>query len=296
MNMHLGSSFKYAKFGRGASYIESRNGQPLTIDQIAQACPAVLAEDKHSSRSDRYTYVSTVDVVQAMAKEGFQPHSIMQGGSKDEGKRAFTKHLIRFRHPDAVTSKGQAYETVMLGSHDGTTSTQLYGGFLRFACKNGTIFFDGEATQIKVPHVGNIVDKVIEGAFTVVGQGQIATDHVSNFRQIALSRDEQMALAESALALRFEPEDGKAAPITADKLLHVRRTDDRDNDLWTTFNVLQENILRGGIGYQAVRNINGQDRRVNASTREVRSVDGNVHLNRSLWVLAEAMAKIKATA
>jgi hypothetical protein len=295
MNIHSASTFKYAKFGRGSVSLEARNGQALSLDTIAQQCPSAFAPHKHSSRSDRYTYVPTMEIMTAMAKEGFLPHSIMQGGSKDEEKRGFTKHLIRFRHPSVVGRGGQVYETVLLGSHDGTTSTQLYGGFFRFACKNGSIFFDGQATQIKVPHVGNIVDKVIEGAYTVVEQGKLAYDHVDNFSQIGLNRDEQRALASAALALRYDDPEVKA-PIEPDRLLNVRRSDDRASDLWTTFNVLQENVLRGGIGYQARREINGQPRLINATTREVRSVDGNVHLNRALWVLAEEMAKIKAAA
>jgi hypothetical protein len=95
----------------------------------------------------------------------------MQGGSKDEEKRGFTKHLIRFRHASSPIVKGDSqYEVVMLGSHDGTTSTQLFGGFFRALCQNGTIWFNGEAVKVKVPHVGNIVPQVIEGAYTVVSR------------------------------------------------------------------------------------------------------------------------------
>lgn len=292
MNIQHSSSFKYAKFGRGASYIESRNGLPLQLEQIAQACPAVLATDKHRSRSERYTYVSTMDVMQALDGEGFKPFSIMQGGSRDEEKRGFTKHLIRFRSETAARHvDGSVYEVCMLGSHDGTTSTQLYGGFFRFACKNGTIFFNGEATCVKVPHVGDIIPEVIEGAYTVVERGHTAVEHVNNFKQITLNRDERRAFAASVLPLRFGEE---TAPVAPEALLVPHRSEDQAPDLWTTFNVVQENIIRGGLGYSTQRPADG--RWVHRSTRAVRSVDGNVNLNRGLWVLAEEMAKIKSAA
>jgi len=291
MNMQFASTHKYAKFGRGSVSLVSQNGQPLDLATIATACPSVLATDKHSSRSERYTYVSTMNVMEALAGEGFHPFSIMQGGSRDEEKRGFTKHLIRFRHAGQAVARGDSqYEVVMLGSHDGTTSTQLFGGFFRGLCQNGTLWFNGDAMKIKVPHVGDIVPQVIEGAYTVVKQGPQALEQLDTFRAIGLNRDEQVAFATAAAQLRFDDE----SPVQAPALLVPRRQADRANDLHTVFNVVQENVIRGGLGYEA-RNERTK-RIVHRSTRPVRSVDGDVRLNRALWTLAEEMAKIKGAA
>lgn len=292
MNMQIGSTLKYSKFGRGSTMLESRLGQPLELDDIARACPAVLAEHKHSSRSERYTYVSTMDIMAGLKLEGFRPYSIMQGGSKDEEKRGFTKHLIRFRSEQALARRDSQYEVVMLGSHDGTTSTQFFGGFFRSVCKNGTIWFDGEATKITIPHVGNILPKVVDAAYTVVGQAQIAYDSADNMRAIELNRDEQMAFATAAAAARFEDE----SPVPPQALLVPRRSSDSANDLWTTFQRVQENTIRGGLGYNTTQMVNGNPRTVHRNTRPVRSVDGDVKLNRALWTLAAEMAKIKQAA
>jgi hypothetical protein len=291
--MNFGSTFKHSSFGRGASEITSRNGQPLELAQIAQSCPSVLATEAHSSRSQRYTYISTMSILEGLAKEGFHPHSIMQGGSKFEHKRGFTKHLIRLRsEAPAKSVRGSVYEVCLLNSHDGTTSQKMFGGFFRFACKNGSIFFDGEATEVKVQHTGNVLDQVIEGAYHVVGQAKLASEHVENFQALRLNRDEQMAFAASAAQLRFEEE----SPVTPAQLLIPRRTEDRADDLWTTFNRVQENVVRGGIGYThtARDQATGLVRETHRTTRAVRSVDGDVKLNRALWVLAEEMAKLKA--
>jgi len=59
--------------------------------------------------------------------------------------------------------------------------------------------------------------------------------------------------------------------------------------VWTTFNRIQENVVRGGLHG---RSANGR----RMSTREVTAIDGNVKLNRALWTLAERMAEIKAAA
>lgn len=285
--MTMGSTFKHAKFGRGAVHLESRNG-PLDLDQIARAVPSVLAEHKHDSRSDRYTFISTMDIMRGLEEEGFRPFSIMQGGSKDEGKRAFTKHLIRFRNDAMRTVGGAIYEVCLLNSHDGTTSEKMFGGFFKFACKNGLIFFDGNAVEVSIPHKGNVLNDVIEGAFTVVEQGQNACEHVQELQRIELSRPEQLAFARAAAELRFDDPN----LIQPERLLLPRRQDDQGSDLWRTFNRIQESTIQGGVAYTQT---NPETNRVtHRHSRPVRSVDGDVKLNRALWKLAEEMAKLKA--
>lgn len=81
--------------------------------------------------------------------------------------------------------------------------------------------------------------------------------------------------------------------IRPDQLLHPRRADDQRPDLWTTFNVVQENALKGGlvgIGWDA------QGRPHRSRTREVRGIDQDVRLNKALWTLSEHMAKIVRSA
>jgi Domain of unknown function (DUF932) len=293
MQITTGSSFSYAKFGKNSVVLEARNGAPLDLATIARTCPSVFAEDKHHSRSDKYTFISTKQVLEALATEGFFPHSIMQGGTRIEDKLGYTKHLIRFRQQGFVGRGGTQYEVCLLGSHDGTTSYQMFGGFYRALCKNGMIWFDQGATKIAIPHKGDIIQQVVDAAFTVIGQSQIAYDDIDRLRGVQLDRDEQMAFAASAAIARFEGE----APVTPAQLLIPRRQGDVGNDLWTCFNRVQENVIRGGITFTAEQKLSsGETRLVQRHTRPVRSVDGDVRLNRALWTLADEMAKIKAAA
>ena len=75
-----------------------RGDQPLSEDQMRAAAPSIFAEGKHASRSERYTYIPTIDVLRGLRKEGFEPFMVAQGASRVEGKAEFTKHMIRFRH------------------------------------------------------------------------------------------------------------------------------------------------------------------------------------------------------
>ena len=71
-----------------------RGDVPLSEDQMRAAAPSVFAEGKHASRSERYTYIPTIDVLRGLRKEGFEPFMVAQGASRVDGKAEFTKHLI----------------------------------------------------------------------------------------------------------------------------------------------------------------------------------------------------------
>jgi hypothetical protein len=114
---------------------------------------------------------------------------------------------------------------------------------------------------------------------------------VREFEALRLAPAEQHILAEAAHALRFPDQEERPAPITADRLLTPRRRDDTAANLWATFNVIQENTIRGGI---AGRTIDANGNRRRATTREVQGIDQNRALNRALWTLAERMAELKA--
>jgi hypothetical protein len=107
-------------------------------------------------------------------------------------------------------------------------------------------------------------------------------------KALTLNTDEERAFATTALALRYgkRAEGQPPAPVTAAQLVEARRPEDLGHSLWTSFQRVQENVMRGG---QPGRSTQG--RRVR--TREVASIDRGVSLNRALWMLAEEMRKLK---
>ena len=67
--------------------------------------------------------------------------------------------------------------------------------------------------------------------------------------------------------------------------------DDRANDLWTTWNVVQENAIKGGLRGVG-RDDLGRPRRV--KSRAVNGIDQDIKLNKALWLLGERMAALKS--
>jgi hypothetical protein len=265
-----------------------RSEAPLTEEQMRHVAPSIFAAGKHASRSERYTYIPTIEVLRGLRHEGFEPFMVAQGKSRTEGRTEFTKHMIRMRHAGQASASQEANEIILINSHDGASSYQMLAGVFRFVCCNGLVVGD-VANDIRIPHKGNVQGEVIEGAVRVLSDFEAVDASKDAMKTIDLQPEEQAAFATAALTLRYgeRSESQTPAPISAEQLLQARRPEDLGHSLWTTFQRIQENAVRGG---QPGRSVQGRRMR----TREVASIDRGVSLNRALWVLAEEMRKLKA--
>ena len=269
-----------------------RSSTPLSNERIAQFAPSVFAAEAHASRSDRYAYISTAQVLEGLRNEGFEPMAVGQTRCRDASKREFTKHLLRFRHRDSLQGGlvvGQEVpELVLVNSHDGASAYNLMGGIYRLVCSNGMIV-GNTSSEVKVRHSGNVVGNVIEGSFEVIDSIKKVIPVIDDWKKLDLTYEQRKAYAEAALGLRWDADEAGnvQAPVSATSLLNTRRYEDRKDDLFTTFNVVQENLIRGGI-----RGEGSTGRRM--TTRAVSSVSENVKLNRALWSLTSKMAELAA--
>ncbi|MGG6196972.1 DUF932 domain-containing protein [Pantoea allii] len=254
-----------------------RKDCPLTHDELFRTVPSIFSETKHDSRSDRYTYIPTITLLDNLKREGFQPFFACQTRVRDLSKRDHTKHMLRLRREGQITGN-QVPEIILLNSHDGSSSYQMLPGLFRAVCQNGLIC--GETFgEVRVPHKGDVVERVIEGAYEVLGIFGRVDEKREEMQQMILPPPAQQALAKAALTYRFGDEHH---PVTESQILSPRRWQDDNPDLWTTYQRIQENLIKGGL-----RGRNAQGR--NQQTRAVRGIDGDVKLNRALWMMAETM-------
>jgi hypothetical protein len=275
------SSKRYQGFK--SSQHSLRSEVPLTNEQIAAVAPSIVAEDKHDSRSKNYTYIPTVKVIDALRKEGFEPFMVAQSKPKDDDRLGFARHMIRLRHASMVTAN-EANEIILVNSHDGTSSYQMLAGMFRFVCQNGIVA--GDLVQdIRVPHRGNVIDNVIEGSYRILDEFELIEESRDEMKAIALTRPEQMAFARSAMALKYDKVE--EAPIVPEQLIRPQRHADTNDDLWSTFNRVQEHMVKGGVHGRTAQG-------TRTRTRGINSISDNVKLNAALWTLAESMKQLKA--
>ena len=262
----------------------TQNANGLDSEDIRFRCPSVYAPAAHDSRSARYTYISTNDIIARLAEAGFTPTQAMQAKARDLNRREFTKHLLRFRRTeDLGWSKPEAFEIVLVNAMDGSATYKLYAGILRTVCSNGLIA--GDMFTLSIPHLGDIADRVVEGSLRIVEEAEPIMAQVEEMKRIQLPREEQLLLAQYALKARYDLKDGEVSDFLPEDVLdYRRRRADQDNSLWTTTNVIQENVIKGG-----------PSRRVGHAHKSIRSVheiDKTIEVNSLLWGFAEELKRI----
>lgn len=263
-----------SRFGR---INQIRRDRPLTHEELMQVVPSVFGEDKHDSRSERYCYIPTITLLENLQREGFEPFFACQSRVRDPERREHTKHLLRLRRAGQINGQ-HVPEIIILNSHDGASSFQLLPGIFRSVCTNSLVCGQSFG-EIRVPHRGNVVEKVIEGAYEVLGIFDRVEEKRGAMESLLIPPPAQHALAEAALTYRFGEEH---QPVTATQILTPRRYEDRQNDLWSVFNRCQENLLKGGLPGRTAKG-------KRSHTRAVNGIDGDIKLNRALWVMAEQM-------
>lgn len=90
---------------------------------------------------------------------------------------------------------------------------------------------------------------------------------------------ERIQFIKEAIALRWKPGHIPAS-LDVMSIVHPRREEDSSKDVWTTFNVIQENFVRGGLKYTSN---NGRK----TELKGLKSIMAVNQINTKLWDLAD---------
>lgn len=255
--------------------------QVLTLDDIRVKAPSVFAKMPSPKVSDRYTFVSTADILDDLMGRGWSITEAVQRRVNKNGRDAsFTRHMLRLRHNDTKPFPGQVFpEVVITNSHDRQCRFQILAGLFRMICSNGLIIgYDGLHAGGKMTHIGDsakfqqLIGHALETAQDSVGL-------VTAMQRKRLDDKGRLKFARAAMKLAFEDTDRFDPKL----LLEARREEDGEKDVWTVFNVVQENLIQGGLKYQAGER--------GATTRSITHIGRNLDINTGLWDLAVSVVK-----
>jgi hypothetical protein len=263
---------------------------PLTEDEIRLRAPSVFAESAHESRSEKFRAIPSISALRALKREGFSVFSARQSWSRDTSKRPFAKHMIRLRREDGRQRRvgDSIFEVVLRNGNDGSSSWDLVPGLFRIRCLNGLVSQIGDFGTYRVRHSGDVTTKVVDGTYAILERSEAVLSAVESWGRIYPKVDLQMELARRALAIRYpDPDSLSANGIKPEALLSLRRFEDGDSDLWTIWNRVQENVIKGGLFGRATLP-DGRARRF--TTRPVRGIDADHRINNELWSLGQEIA------
>lgn len=258
---------------------------PLTNEQLKEQAPSLFTEQPHHEVSEKYHFIPTIDVIEQIRTYGWYPVSVSEAGVRDINKEGFQQHYVRFQHfEDLLTPNANVVELLLYNSHDRSKAFSISAGIYRYICSNGLVIADSVFDSYKIKHLGE-KDNDLQLAISRVTEAKSKLlRKVAKFETITLSSEEQESFVKSAIPLRFETHLELDNP---NDLLIPLREEDVSNDLYTTLNVLQENLLSSKIsGYN-------KDTGRRFTSKEITSIDKDTHINKGLWDIAERIAMIK---
>lgn len=235
---------------------------------------AVLSKEAHPKLSPRYAHLNSHEVVRLMEEEGFYVASVKVSAPRQRDPM-YAKHSIEFRRTEEIIVGGATPRILFVNSHDGSTSARALAGMYRFICANGLVI-GRTMEEIRQRHAGEAAAALIQRMTSLAKNTERIFSSIDRWSSIQLSLQQRRAFATLAAQLRWND----AHRYEPEVLLAPRRAEDDKGDLWTTFNVVQENTVQGGLV-----GVTRTGRR--STSRPINGISADINYNSQLWELAE---------
>jgi len=266
-----------------------------TLEEIQQYSPAAFATSKSSNVSEKYSFVPTYELLDAFSKLNWNPTHTRQ-----VGRKLHARHIIRLENPDLgymdLKSDKVKPHVILDNSHNGTSPAQMHMGLFRLVCTNGLVVaMPGMFTSVKLRHMGIDMEELKQLLEVVANQYNVLGTHIGDMQQRDMNKDEKEEFSIRAIAARdshiFVKEDGtidvkKVISLTNPlQLIEPIRGEDRKDDLWSVFNIVQERLVKGEFEKKST---SGRKSKPRVMTNAIR----HTNFNRDLWTIAESYMNV----
>lgn len=211
----------------------------------------IYATAKGTNTSDNFKFQDSQVIINALQASGFYLDSSSIGNPRKDENRGFQKHLMIFRSGWTETKIDDGNELTILvqNAHNGTSSVRFSIGIYRAVCANGLIVGD-TLHEYRVNHRGKDFERnIIEAIANVRHKFTDIKAVVHKMQNTELSYEDRRNLAFLAVKVRLGKQGKFLEKVDILKLLSSRRLEDQPKDLYTVFNRIQENIMKGRIKY-----------------------------------------------
>ena len=248
-----------------------------SINDLRKITPSVFTKSPSKKASKEYNHISTTEVLERMDEFGWQINRATEIRPKKKENFGYQKHIIHLRNSNVFIGQSDQEiemlpEIVLINSHDARSSFKVRTGLFRGACGNGLLIPICNMQTLDVPHRGSDSVQLKYTILCLMERIPIMMGKVDRLMQRQLTRTEKVEIAKDALLARWNYR--YTAPIR--ELIEPLRDEDRGDNLWILFNVLQEKLIRG--------NWNGSDRKIKAIVDQNRELN----INNKLFTIIES--------
>ena len=256
----------------------------MSKEEMKTKAPYIFADKPtNGDVSERYTLASTETVIDDMAKLGWGVTDCkQQRANKRSNVRSF--HMVSLQNPNVyIEENGEivAYPRIILtNSHDGFHSFKFMIGIFRLCCSNGLVIATQEFANVAIRHINYDFEELRRVVAQAVEATKKNVEVMNTMQETTLTAEQKADFATKAIAIRKGiKEDEKMPQLSAEDvedILSPVRDEDKGDDLWSVYNVLQEKIMKGAFHFGKTKL--GKNRKARPITGAAKDIEVNQKL------------------
>lgn len=246
-----------------------------------------LCHVKDPSRTEHYSVINTLDAAQILQDYGFKAKeaTYMRPRTTNEDYKKYGRHKVLFIHPDIEI--GDSFgQYISDNSYDGLSAYRGIAGVFRSACSNGMMFglVGDTGTSLRVKHMSldeNWLKNNVEECMKKIESDREVVKTLSDY---SVDDEYKLKLALELAQIRFDSLYPKShrlhntMEVLPETLLEPIRDEDKGNNLWITFNIIQEKLLNGGFISLVQKEDSKKERKMKGIINVVQRDDINLKL------------------
>ena len=258
--------------------LDLKKSQKLSKDELREIAPSIFSTVPSPEVSKKYSHIPTDKLIDDMELLGWNVIDAKEVAARTKGTRGFQKHLVVFRNDDIVINqmpnnivesstsptgyrrtdgtfaKKNPIDTVfpqilLTNSHDGKNAFTFTAGLFRMVCENGLVISTNEFEKVAIRHMGYDFEELQNQINEMVERLPLTVESMNNMIDTKMNQNSILKFAKDMLAVRFPEDELRRITIDMDEFITPVRPEDKGDDLWSVFNVIQEKIIEGDFDY-----------------------------------------------
>ena len=247
-------------------------------EELREIAPSIFSTKPSPEVSSQYSHIPTDKLIDDMELLGWKVADAKEVQARQKTTRGFQKHLVVFRNPDIVINqmpdnivqsstsptgyrrnngtfaKKNPIDTVfpqilLTNSHDGKNAFTFTAGLFRMVCENGLVISTNEFEKVSIRHMGYDFEELQKQVTEMVEKLPLTVESMNKMIDTKLEEKSILKFAKDMLAVRFPEDELRRITIDMDEFITPVRPEDKGEDLWSIFNVIQEKIIEGDFDY-----------------------------------------------
>lgn len=227
----------------------------------------VFQTSKKPNLSDVYKFIDSGKLISNLEERGLSLSNI--AFNKKAKNQGFQRHKLIFNSPNLKINDENNFQLLVINSHDSSESLKISLGIFRLVCSNGLIL--GKSVfNYRIKHVGDVQDKINQSVDDLWRRLPELKLLINEMSTIEAKTEHKDFLINQVKTLR-----GLNETDVIPNFFQPKRFGDAKNDLYTVFNIAQENLIRGFKYLDENNN--------NCYSRKITSVKTDYHFNSTLF-------------